>query len=169
MRYFVGCRLDKFIVDSSNQTLSAVGDFTTKMMQVAEGRPVWMQVQGAANENWYSEVHTPPNSGLGLYSPHHQRYPTLWEMRFMAFNAVVRGATALEWMLIRLPVDSNPWRDVTTVIHELAGLHDILAAPVSDHRLDIEYRELGFSDFTGVSPSQNAGWAAHADRGQHAV
>ena len=149
MRYFVGCRLDKFIVDSSNQTLSAVGDFTTKMMQVAEGRPVWMQVQGAANENWYSEGHTPANSGLGLY-PHHQRYPTLWEMRFMAFNAIVRGATALEWMLIRLPVDSNPWRDVTSVIHELAGLHDILAAPVSDHRLDIEYRELGFSDFTGV-------------------
>lgn len=149
MRYFVGCRLDKLIVDSPNQTLSAVGDFTTKMMRVAEGRPVWMQVQGAANENWYSEVHTPSNEGLGLY-PHHQRYPTLWEMRFMAFNAIVRGATALEWMLIRLPVGSNAWRDIRAVIGELHTLHDVLASPTLDHPLTVDYRELGFSDFTAV-------------------
>lgn len=161
MRYFVGCRLDKFIVDSPNQTLSAVGDFTTKMMQVAEGRSVWMQIQGAANENWYSEAHTPANSGLGLY-PHHQRYPTCWEMRFMAFQAIVRGATALEWMLIRLPFGSNAWRDVSAVVGELARLHDVLATPDSEHQMDIEYRELGFSDFTGIEYLLKAGDEGHA-------
>jgi hypothetical protein len=149
MRYFVGCRPDNRIVDSPNQTLSAVGDYTTKMMRVAEGRPVWMQIQGSANENWFSEVHTPANAELGLY-PHHQRYPTRWEMRYMAFSAIVRGATGLEWMLIRLPYGASPWQDVSAVVTELASLHDSLAAPSPAHEIAIDYQELGFSDFTGV-------------------
>src|ERR1051326_5431817 len=60
-RLFVGCRQDGKLVDSPNQTLFAGGDLTTKMMRVAEGRPVWMQIQAMANEDWFSVVHTPEN------------------------------------------------------------------------------------------------------------
>jgi hypothetical protein len=36
------------------------------------------------------------------------------------------------------------------VIGELNSLHDVLCAPVWPGRMEIEYREMGFSDWTGV-------------------
>ena len=149
MRRFVGTRTDGRIVDSPNQTLSAVGDLTTKMMRVAEGRPVWMQLQAMANEDWYNDAHTPENRGLGIYE-HHRLFPNRWQMRFMAFNAIVRGATALSWALHRVQIDSPHWQDVCRVIGELRELHDVLCAPVWTGAVEVEYEELGFSDWTGV-------------------
>ena len=35
-------RRDGKYVDSPNQTISSVGDYTSKMMRVGQGRPVWM-------------------------------------------------------------------------------------------------------------------------------
>lgn len=149
LRLHVGCRPDGLLLDSPNQTLSTVGDHTTKMMRVAEGRAVWMQIQAMANENWFSEVHTPENKGSCLHE-HHRLYPTRWQMRFMAFNAIIRGATAMEWAMYKTPVDSPVWMDIQKVIGELHELHDVLASPVWKGTLDIEYKELGFSDWTGV-------------------
>ena len=150
MRRAVGFRPDGRLTDSPNQTLSAIGDFTTKMTRVAEGRPVWMQLQAMANENWYNEdIHTPEYKGLGLYE-HQRLYPTRWQMRFMAFNAIIRGATGLSWAMYRTPVESSAWRDVCNVIGELYSLHAVLAAPTVSHAINIEYKELGFGDWTGV-------------------
>ena len=149
MRRIVGMRSDGLVVDSPNQTLSAVGDHTTKMMRVAEGRPVWMQLQGSANENFYNEAHTPENRGQGPYE-HHRLYPSRWEMRFMAFHVIIRGATAMEWFLHGLPVGSGPWTDMCRVIGELNSLHDVLCAPAWSGAMETNYRELGFSDWTGV-------------------
>ena len=85
----------------------------------------------------------------GLYE-HHRLYPSRWQMRFMAFNAIINGATGLEWMLYRLPVDGGPWLELSRVIGELDHLHDVLASPALEHALEVDYTELGFSDWDGV-------------------
>jgi hypothetical protein len=149
MRRFVGTRSDGRIVDSPNQTLSAVGDLTDKMMRVADGRAVWMQLQGMANENWFNPAHTPELRGTTAYE-HDRLYPNRWQMRFMAYCAIVRGATGMSWSLYGMEIDIGPWREVCEVIGELSRLHDVLASPVWDGRLEVEYNELGFSDWTGV-------------------
>ena len=149
MRIRLGYRNDGLLVDSPDQTLSSVGEHTTKMMRVAEGRPVWMMLQASANEIWFNENFTPENRGLGIYE-HHRQYPTRWQMRFMAFNAIIRGATAMEWFLLGLPVDSGAWMEVCQVIGELSALHDVLCSPTKPGTLNLDYRELGFSDWTGV-------------------
>jgi hypothetical protein len=148
-RQFVGLRSDGKYVDSPDQTLSAVGLHTEKMMRVAEGRAIWMQVQGASNENWYSELHTPENAGLGLYE-YQRLYPNRWQMRFMAWDAIIRGATGLTWMLYGLPVDSLAWSEVVAVVRELRSLEDALVSSTWQGRLQIDYEELGFSDWDGV-------------------
>jgi hypothetical protein len=71
-------------------------------------------------------------------------------MRFMAFNAIIRGATGLSWAMYRTSVEATAWRDVCDVIGELHSLQDVLAAPAIKHDIHVEYRELGFSDWTGV-------------------
>jgi len=149
LRVNVSSRFDGKAVDSPNQTLSAVGDYTTKMMRVAGGKAVWMQLQAMANEDWYNEHYTPWNRGEGAYE-YQRLYPSAWQMRFMAFNAIVRGATALEWAMYKLPVCSNAWNDVCKVIGELNGLQEILTSPTCMCELMIEYIELGFSDWTGI-------------------
>ena len=149
MRPFIGCRSDGLVVDCPNQTLSAVGELTTKMMRVAEGRPVWMQLQALANENWFCVDLTPENRGTTAFE-HHRLYPTRWQMRFMAFNAIIRGATALAWALYGVRIDISSWKDICDVIGELRRLHDILASPVCAANVQIEYTELGFGDWSGV-------------------
>ena len=149
-RRFVGWRPDGLLLDSPNQTLSAVGDFTSKMMQVAEGRAVWMQLQAMANENWFNDdTHNPEYWGQGIY-PHREIYPNRWVMRFWAFHSIKRGATGLSWAMFRTPVHHSAWKDISTVISELNDIHDILAAPSWSETLNCEYEEIGFSDWTGV-------------------
>lgn len=148
-RLFVGCRPDGKFVDCPNQTLSAVGDLTTKMMRVAAGRVVWMQLQAMANEDWFSVVHTPENRHAGRYE-HTRLLPTRWQLRFMAYHAIIRGATALEFAMHRTRVDEPGWSGIRDVIGELRDVHDVLASSVWPGSLRIDYRELGFSDWTGI-------------------
>ena len=149
IRQFVGLRSDGKYVDSADQTLSSVGLHTDKMMRVAERRAVWMQVQGASNENWYNADHTPESRNLGRYE-YLRDNPNRWQMRFMAWQAVIRGATGLTWMLYGLPVDSRGWNEVSSVVREMRQLHDVLASPPWPGHLEVEYAELGFSDWSGV-------------------
>jgi hypothetical protein len=147
-RLFVGCRTDGRIVDSPNQTLSAVGDYTTKMMRVAEGRAVWMQLQAMATEDFCAQVHFPENA-CGPYESS-RLYPSYWQMRFMAFHAIIRGATAMEWALHNVDTNSRVWCDVCRVVSELRALEHVLTAPSWPSGLSLEYEELGFGDWTGV-------------------
>jgi len=148
-RLYVGCRQDGRFVDSPNQTLSAVGDMTTKMVRVAEGRPVWMQIQAMANEDWFSLAHTPENAGSSRFE-HTRLVPNRWQLRFMAYHAILRGATGLEFAMYGLSVSEPAWLGVRDVIGELGRLHGVLAAPAWPGKISLEYRELGFSDWTGV-------------------
>ena len=149
LRRVAGMRPDGLKSDSPNRTISEVGLYAEKMMRVAEGRPVWMWIQGSSNENWYDPDRAPEIRDQGLYE-YQRLYPNYWQMRFMAFNAIIRGATGLSWQLWRMPVDSAPWSDVCKVVGELRQLHDVLASPNWDATLKIDYTELGFSDWDGV-------------------
>lgn len=149
MRMFVGCRGDGKFLDSPNQTLSAVGDYTDKMRRVAEGRPVWMQIQAMPNEYWFSETHTPENVDLGLY-PHHVVAPTFWQMRFMAMHAIIHGSAGLEFAMYGVSVDDSGWSDVVRTIRFLNMLLPILSAETAPDVPNLVYEEIGFSDWTGV-------------------
>lgn len=151
MRRFVGTRPDGFLTDHADRTIAAVGRYTDKMMRVAapDKKQVWMQIQGSSNENWYNGDHTPETRGQGAYE-HHQLYPSYWQMRFMAFIAIIREATGLEWMLVRHPIDAPSFMDVRKIIGELRDLRDVLASPAVAHDFGIEYEEIGFSDWDGV-------------------
>ena len=143
------CLRDGRYVDCADQTLSAVGQLTSKMMRVAQGRGVWMQLQAMAAENWHNEDCWCELKNTGMYE-HIRLYPGVWQMRFMAFNAIIRGATGLAWAMYRTPAHGGVWQDICRVVGELRDLHDVLAgAPVAD-ALKIEYTEMGFSDWDGV-------------------
>jgi len=110
MRANCATRMDGRISDSPDQTLSAVGEYTSKMMRAAEGRPVWMQLQACSNEDWYNpDIYTPELKGQGIY-PHNRLFPSYYQMRFMAFDAIVRGATAMEWSMYGLSTDDGMGR-----------------------------------------------------------
>ena len=116
-----------------NKELSQVGDYTRKMMAVAQGKmPVWMVLQIA-----WSGVAKP---GKTL------RYPTLAEERFMVYEAIINGARGLNffggnlevtWAAEDVPYQWNWhfWRRVLRPlleeINEQSPLHPALVAPDS--------------------------------------
>lgn len=66
---------------SANTDISVVGDVAKKMATAAGGKPIWMTLQVA----W-----------SGVLPPKHvPRFPTLQAERFMAYQAIVRGARGL--------------------------------------------------------------------------
>lgn len=116
-----------------NKELSQVGDYTRKMMAVAEGKmPVWMVLQIA-----WSGVAKP---GKTL------RFPTFFEERFMVYEAIINGARGLNffggnlestWAAEDVPHQWN-WRFWERVlrplleeINEKSPLHPALVAPDS--------------------------------------
>ena len=150
MRINCATRMDGRISDSPDQTISAVGEYTAKMMRAADGRPVWMQLQAFSNEDWYNPgLYNPELKGQGIY-PHDRLFPNYHQMRFMAFHAVIRGATAMEWCMYGLSVQDSQWAEVKRVISELSALQDVLASPNAGFEPSICYTELGFSDWNGV-------------------
>jgi hypothetical protein len=71
--------------DLPNHDISVVGDVTKKMVSAGGGKPVWMTLQIA----W---------SGIIPTTQHPEtvpRFPSLSEMRFMAYQAIVNGARGL--------------------------------------------------------------------------
>jgi hypothetical protein len=65
-----------------NREISVVGDYTRKMMRVAEGeKPIWLTLQVAF-------------SGTSGH-PHPQRFPTFPQQRFMTYQAIINGARGL--------------------------------------------------------------------------
>jgi hypothetical protein len=114
---------------SKNTDISVVGDVTTKMVRAAGGKPVWMTLQIA----WSGVL--PPN--------HVPRLPTLHEERFMAYQAIVRGARGLVFFgghltQIASPADAAAgwnwtfWQEVLRPLADELGsaaLAPALAAP----------------------------------------
>lgn len=117
----------------TNKEISMVGDYTRRMMEVAEGKlPVWMILQIA----WSGVIKT--NKTL--------RLPTFHEERFMVYEAIINGARGLMFFGGHLPQAMNErdrqlgwnwtfWdrvlRPVIEEIGEKSPLYPALLAPAS--------------------------------------
>jgi len=150
MRRHWGIRPDGRALGSPDQGLSAVGDYTGKMVQVGEStRPVWMQLQAMAWEDFYSPAGT-RDPGPDGPDPSAILYPTHAQMRYMAFADTIHGATGLLFSMHNVPKDSEVWQDIRRLAGELRGLRDILAARSVDLPLQASYANLGYSIWKGV-------------------
>ena len=79
-----------FVEEEPNKDISAIGDYTQKMLRVVEGRkPVWFTLQIA-----WSGVEG-PNKTL--------RFPTFPQQRFMTYQAIINGARGLIYYGGNLP------------------------------------------------------------------
>jgi hypothetical protein len=115
--------------DIALTTVAAVGAYTTRMQDAAPGKPVWMVLQGFG---W---------SDLGEREQFLRR-PTLEETRFMAYNAIVRGARGiLYWGTYKIEKDSQFWNDLLAAVRELSDLQHVLAAPDAGLALTTSFEE----------------------------
>jgi hypothetical protein len=107
--------------DLNNRSLSCVGDYTRRMQAAAPGSPVWMVLQGFG---W---------KDLGEDRSEELRRPTKAETRFMAWDAIINGATGiLYWGTAYIEKDSVLWKELLEVVRELADAQDILTAPSAE-------------------------------------
>lgn len=151
MRQHIGVRADGRMLDCPDQSIHAVGKYTGKMMAVAGGtRPVWMLIQGLANENWFDPVtHNPEFAGQSV-DESKILYPSYEQMRFMAFDAVIAGATGLAMSMWKTPVGSRTWDDMVCLVQELKSLSPALSAPPLHAPFPCRYEDLGFTIWDGV-------------------
>jgi hypothetical protein len=140
----------------TNSEISMVGDYTRKMMAVANGQqPVWMVLQIA----WSGVVK--PGKTL--------RMPTFAEERFMVYQAIINGARGLLFFGGNVEPAMSPrdkelgwnwtfWNRVLRPVIEEIGdkslLHQAMVAPhsklpIANHNSDIEFcvREVGSEIF----------------------
>ena len=148
MRRHMGIRADGRALDSPDQTLSAVGDYTRKMLDVGQNRkPVWMQLQTMAWEDFHGPV---TEGGPRGPDPSAILYPTYAQMRYMAFADIIAGATGLLFSMWRVPVIAPVWADIRRLVAELRELNDVLAGRTAALPLQARYRNLGFTIWKGV-------------------
>jgi hypothetical protein len=136
-----------------NEDIGIVGDVTQTMVQAAKGKPVWMTLQIA----WSGVT----NAGKVL------RFPTFAQQRFMAYQAIARGARGLTFFgghvtEVGTPPDVRPictqtdiqhgwnwrfWRRVLRpLVEELSAqsdLHPALVAPNSKRPVTCRLVEAG--------------------------
>ncbi|MHC4872279.1 MAG: hypothetical protein ACYTFY_10580 [Planctomycetota bacterium] len=151
MRQHIGVREDGMVQDCPDPTVHSMGLYTRKMMQVAAqgGSAVWMQVQAMAYENWFNPKHSPEMAGQ-VVDESKIIYPDYHQLRFMAYDSIICGATGLAFAMYKTPLDSQMWQDTCRVVGELKGLTEGLTAPPYEKQLTVSYEELGYTIWEGV-------------------
>ena len=129
--------------DLLNPYISQVGEYTDKMKRVVENsRPVFMVLQAFAWEMLKKEEERDTTM---------IRYPSYKESRFMAYNAIVHGATGiLYWGSNYTPQPSPFMDDLNRVTMELSEFQDILSAETITMNIKKQYHELMYSVDTGI-------------------
>ncbi len=118
--------------DISDRSLSAVGAYTARMQIAAPYKPVWMVLQGFG----WADIDGSANE----YDKREGRRPSYDELRFMAYDAIVRGARGiLFWGTHAIEKDSELWQDLLKLVRELADLQPVLSAPdaILDPRVSV--------------------------------
>jgi hypothetical protein len=132
---------------TANPDISVVGDVTRKLMKAAGGKPVWMTLQIA-----WSGV-TPTRERPGIVP----RFPTLQAERFMAYQAIVAGASGLVFFgghltQVAAPADAalgwnwSFWQQVLRpLVAELrsAAVEAALLAPAAKAQATASTRDVG--------------------------
>lgn len=102
--------------DLKDTNLSSVGAYTDRMLEAAQGKSIWMVLQGFGWRDLSEE-------GREDTDPRKGRRPTFSETRFMAYDAIVHGANALlYWGTHYIEKDSALWRDLMKIAKELRAL-----------------------------------------------
>ncbi len=114
--------------DLQDRSLSSVGAYTGRMQAAAPGKPVFMVLQGFGWGDIQPDRSEEDRAAL--------RRPTLDETRFMAFDAIVRGARGiLYWGTHAIEKDRALWNELLVFGGEVGELQHVLAAP--DAQVDI--------------------------------
>jgi hypothetical protein len=101
--------------DLPNKTLSIVGDETRKNLEAVDyKKPAMQALQGFI---WHPDDKKP--------KPFPTVFPTRHESRFMAWDSIVAGATAISWFQNEQYPYLYP--DLKPVVREFAALQDVLA------------------------------------------
>jgi len=108
--------------DLADRSLASTGAYTLRMQEAAPGKPVWMVLQGFG----WADLQKNPTEEVR----EEKRRPTFRESRFMAYDAIVRGARGiLYWGTAYIEKDSELWADLLELVRELADLQPVLSAP----------------------------------------
>ncbi len=128
--------------DRNNSYLSMVGEYVDRLHRVDENKTRLIILQGFAWELLKDE---------GKRNPEMILFPSLFEMRFMAFNSIVHGANGiLIWGTGYTPENSPYLDDLKIVIQELSTYQPILSSETIKKDFQIEYHELGYSLDKGI-------------------
>ena len=100
--------LSQFTNFCAKKNISCVGEMTDKVVAaIGTGKPVWMGLQGfTVSPEGYGE--TPPN---------------LIQTRFMAYDAIVHGATGIFWWDYGLKTTDDLWRSLKLMATELTDIN----------------------------------------------
>jgi hypothetical protein len=111
--------------DLPNKTLSVVGDEMDKQHETTRGRkPVWAILQGFGWAAWEKDETL------------HKRAPTWEETRFMAYDAILHGATGIIYWGARYEdQESDIWNSLRRMAGELAELVPVL---VAEERVEVD-------------------------------
>lgn len=112
-----GC--DIYPVKKDNRKLERIGQGTERWLKVGRGKPVYMVLQAFS---W---------DALGeYYGVQDTAYPTFPESRFMAYDAIVRGASGILYWGSQFLKSETFRESLYALISELNALQPFLVAPV---------------------------------------
>ena len=110
--------------DLKDVSLSAVGAYTDRMGAGAPGKAIWMVLQGFGWADINEGVRNAPDPQKG-------RQPNYNESQFMAYDALVHGASAiLYWGTSYIPKDGVLWSDLMKIACQIRALEPAI---VGDH------------------------------------
>ncbi len=127
--------------DFPDDSISQVGRYADKMRSVAGPRRAVFMVQQAFAWEMLRDKDRDPAMTV---------YPTLEQLRFMAWQAVVHGVNGLVWWGLGQAQAVSFWDDLRSVARELASVHPFLSAPRADAPLKLTYHDTGHSLDRGV-------------------
>lgn len=133
--------------DLHDRSLAAVGAYTERMKAAGPGKAVWMVLQGFG---WW-DLRSPEDRKAHPQDQDRGRRPRYDETRFMAYDAIARGAAGvLYWGTQYVEKDSTFWADLKRVVGELAALRPLWEAPTLAWRPRVEIVEAGPSYERGI-------------------
>lgn len=119
--------------DLDNALISSVADYTVRMQAAAPWKPVWMVLQGFG----WGDIQ--PNQSEQVRKE--LRRPNFGESRFMAYDAIARGAKGiLYWGTAYVEKESEFLTELLRVIRELHELQPVLSAPRAALDITVSYR-----------------------------
>jgi hypothetical protein len=117
--------------DLSARSLAAVGDYTERFKDLAPSKSTLMVLQGFGWKNLGAV-------GEDDLDKPRQREPKYLESRFMAYDAIARGADGLAYWGTAYDPEDKAWESLVPVIQELAALQIFLAAPAVPLPLEVD-------------------------------